>query len=278
MLATLINGEPGEMIPVGDRGFHYGDGVFETIRIASRQPTLWSYHQQRLAAGCEFLNIPLQPELLELDLHRLLLANATEGVVKIIVSRGNGGRGYHPPERVSPLRVVQFFPMPDGIDEKRCHGARIKICNHTLSRNHRLVRFKHLCRIDQVIASSELSETFAEGIMQTEEGQIVEGTRSNLFLVKDRNLITPSLATAGIQGVMREYLLDRFAAQGIAVKELEFDLSNLLGASEIFLCNSVFGVWPVTELVNGENVKQFQIGQFTETASRIADEGFAVQN
>ena len=276
MPATLINGEPDEMIPVTDRGFHYGDGIFETIRITGRQPSLWPLHQQRLAAGCEFLKIPLQPGLLEQDIHQLLMANEPEGILKIVLSRGSGGRGYCPPERIAPLRIVQYYPLPENIDEARTQGVRVMICNHPLSSNQRLVRYKHLCRIDQVIASSELSETFAEGIMRTEDGQVVEGTRSNLFMAKGQVLITPDLNNAGIQGVMREYLLDRFAAQGIATKELKVELSDLLGATEVFLCNSVFGVWPITELVNGEIVKQFQIGQYTENARRFADEIFAV--
>jgi len=290
VLASLINGEPDEMIPVSDRGFHYGDGVFETVRIANRQATLWPLHQKRLDAGCDFLNIPLQLELLEQDLQRILMANEPEGIVKIILSRGSGGRGYQAPENLTPLRVVQFFPLPEGIDDTRKQGARVKVCNHPLSRNHHLVRFKHLCRIDQVIASSELSDAFSEGIMQTEQGQVVEGTRSNLFLAKgsdndngreknrekDRVLITPALDSAGIKGVMREYLLDRFADRGIAVLEQEVDLPELLNANEIFLCNSVVGVMPITELVNGEVAKQLQIGQFTETAGGFADEAFAL--
>ena len=277
MLATLINGKPEESIPVSDRGFNYGDGIFETVRVANRQPTLWPLHQQRLAGGCEFLKIPLQPGLLEQDVHRLLMANEPEGVLKIILTRGSGGRGYQPQGHMAPMRVVQFFPLAAQMDITRSQGARVKICSHPLSRNRNLVRLKHLCRIDQVIASAELSEKFAEGIMRTEEGQVVEGTRSNLFMVKEQRLITPSLENAGIQGVMREYLLDRFAAEGTSVKEMAFDLPEMLGASEVFLCNSVFGVWPITELVNGEIVKQFQIGHYAEIASRFADEIFTIQ-
>jgi len=84
------------------------------------------------------------------------------------------------------------------------------------------------------------------------------------------------LDSAGIKGVMREYLLDRFADRGIAVLEQEVDLPELLNANEIFLCNSVVGVMPITELVNGEVAKQLQIGQFTETAGGFADEAFAL--
>jgi 4-amino-4-deoxychorismate lyase len=277
VLDTLINGEPGEMIPAADRGFHYGDGVFETIRIVDRLPTLWPFHQQRLAAGCEFLKIPMQPALLEQDLHRLLTENEPRGVVKIVVSRGAGGRGYQPPEQSVPLRVLQFFPLPEGYESACDSGVRVKTCNHPLSRNGQLVQFKHLCRVDQVIASAELSPSFAEGIMLTEDGEVIEGTRSNLFLAHEQSLVTPSLTTAGVRGVMREYLIDRFAAAGMAVKEKRVELPELLAADELFLCNSVFGIWPVAELVNGENVRQFRVDRYTETACKFVEEVFAVQ-
>jgi 4-amino-4-deoxychorismate lyase len=277
VLATLINGEPDELIPVADRGFHYGDGVFETIRVVNRQPTLWSLHQQRLNAGCEFLKIPMRAALLEQDMHRLLTENEPCGVVKIVVSRGVGGRGYKPPGQSIPLRVLQFFPLPESLGSARDDGVRVKTCNHPLSRNGQLVNFKHLCRVDQVIASAELSPSFAEGIMLTEDGEVVEGTRSNLFMVLKQGLVTPALTTAGVRGVMREYLLGRFAADGVAVKERRIDLPELLTAEGLFLCNSVFGVWPVAELVNGENIKQFQVGRYTQTACKFAEEAFAVQ-
>ncbi|MBT8145263.1 MAG: aminodeoxychorismate lyase [Gammaproteobacteria bacterium] len=277
MPATFINGEPGEMIPVSDRGFHYGDGVFETIRVSGRQLTLRSLHMRRLAAGCKFLHIPLQADLLEQEFQQILKSNEPEGVLKIILTRGSGGRGYHPPEKTAPLRVLQFFPLPEGMDVVREHGARVKLCDHPLSTNQHLVPFKHMCRIDQVIASRELSEAFSEGIMRTENGQVIEGTRSNLFIATDTNLLTASLEVAGVRGVMREYLLDRFTAQGTAVREQKLDLSDLLSASEVFLCNSVFGVWPVTEMVNGNKAKKFQIGHFAETAIGIANAALTTQ-
>lgn len=273
--AVLINGEADATIPVADRGFQYGDGVFETIRIVNRQPVLWALHKQRLTAGCEFLKIPLELRLLEQELHGLLMANGACGIVKIIISRGQGGRGYAPPARPESLRALQFFPLPEDLQRPNEIGVAVITCNHRISRNGQLVRLKHLCRIDQVIASAELPPQYAEGIMLTEDDEVIEGTRSNLFVVQGTQLATPCLTTAGIQGVMREYLLDRFASDGISVAQTRIDLPELLAADGLFICNSVFGVLPVVKLVHGENVRQFQVNRFAKTACQYSNEVFA---
>lgn len=273
--AVLINGEADATIPVADRGFQYGDGVFETIRIVNRQPVLWALHKQRLTAGCEFLKIPLELRLLEQELHGLLMANGACGIVKIIISRGQGGRGYAPPARPESLRALQFFPLPEDLQRPNEIGVAVITCNHRISRNGQLVRLKHLCRIDQVIASAELPPQYAEGIMLTEDDEVIEGTRSNLFVVQGTQLATPCLTTAGIQGVMREYLLDRFASDGISVAQTRIALTELLAADGLFICNSVFGVLPVVKLVHGENVRQFQVNRFAKTACQYSNEVFA---
>ncbi len=276
--AVLINGKVDATIPVADRGFQYGDGVFETIRIVNRQPVLWALHKQRLTAGCEFLKIPLELRLLEQELHGLLMANGACGIVKIIISRGQGGRGYAPPARAESLRALQFFPLPEDLQRPNENGVAVITCNHRISRNGQLVRLKHLCRIDQVIASAELPPQYAEGIMLTEDDEVIEGTRSNIFVVQGAQLVTPCLTTAGIQGVMREYLLDRFASDGVSVAQTRIYLPELLAADGVFICNSVFGVLPVVKLAHGKNVKQFQVNRFAKTAWQYSNEVFAANS
>ncbi|MEZ5492034.1 MAG: aminodeoxychorismate lyase [Gammaproteobacteria bacterium] len=281
MSATLINGETTTCIPVSDRAFQYGDGVFETIRISRRTPTLWSLHLKRLLAGCQYLGIPVDARLIEAELFQLLATNPSDGIAKLLISRGSGGRGYQPPAVTEPLRIAQFYPLPAELDLRRDSGIRTRLCSHPISRNGSLTRFKHLCRLDQVIASGELSEAFPEGIMLTEDEQVIEGTRSNLFLVSGGELVTPSLQEAGIHGVMREYLINRFAGGDVSVNEVKQEivsLETLRSASELFFCNSVFGIWPVTELQLVDGPIPYAIGPFAQRAGEFVDDAFVLEN
>ncbi len=278
MSITLINGSPGTSLPVTDRAFQYGDGVFETVRISNSSPILWNLHVDRLLAGCRHLQIPVDTALLQQELDSLLAASATEGILKIIISRGSGGRGYRPPENVTPLRILQFHPLPRSLDLDRSRGISTLLCTHPVSRNRSLARFKHLCRLDQVLASMELTDSYPEGIMLTDNGQVIEGTRSNLFLVIDRQLVTPSLEEAGVRGVMRAYLLQRFSAAGADIRERAVNLKELRSASELFFCNSIFGVWPVTELALADATVNYVIGAYTSDACGYVNDAFFNQS
>jgi len=274
----LINGEPGQTIPVNDRGLLYGDGIFETIRVINRQLSLWQLHQRRLLNSCNLLGIDVDlPKLLE-ELNSLLGASAADGIAKVIVTRGVGGRGYQPGDATEPTRIVQFHPLPDAYNQDKQGGVRVKFCNQPITVNSRLGGLKHLGRLDQVMASSELTDEYDEGLMSTDSGLVVEGTKSNLFVVINDSLVTPGLHNAGVAGVMREYLMGQFATDGFPVHEAKLNREDLLNASEVFLCNSVFGVWPVTELVYENKSHNKKVGRFTRLALEFQDNEFCSYN
>ena len=270
----LINGEPGQTIPVSDRGFHYGDGVFETIRVINKQLSFWPLHQRRLANACTLLAITLDLVALQGDLDKLLAQSPANGIVKIIITRGSGGRGYAPGLSSATTRIVQFHELPPANNGPTADGIRVKFCQQPLSVNSTLSGLKYLGRLDLVLASMELDDGFDEGIMTTDSGQVIEGTRSNLFAVIDGELVTPNLRNAGVAGVMREYLMERFASTGNPVQELDLEREDLSNASEMFLCNSVFGVWPVVELVSQNQILKLEIGSITGLALEFQDEEF----
>ncbi|MCB1671764.1 MAG: aminodeoxychorismate lyase [Gammaproteobacteria bacterium] len=278
MSTSLINGASATVIPISDRAFQYGDGVFETLRIVNGRATLWEQHRRRLLAGCRFLQIAVDEISLAQEFQQLLAGNAPNGIAKILISRGSGGRGYQPPAQEAPQRILQFHPWPDNLDLPAGQGIRARLCKHPLSRNPALTRYKHLCRLDQVIASAELNGDIREGVMQIDSGQVIEGTRSNLFLVVEGRLTTPALTEAGIHGVMREYLLQQFASAGVTVDERAVTVSELQNAQELFFCNSVFGVWPVTELELGKQVVRYTIGPRALEAGSYVEDAFHKQN
>ena len=119
-------------------------------------------------------------------------------------------------------------------------------------------------RLEQVLASSEWpDDSFLEGLMLDTEGCVIEGTRTNVFAVIGGQLLTPMLDHCGVQGVMRDWLLQRF---GDKAGERRFTLGQLRAAREVFVCSSVIGVWPVTQIQHGDERHNYSIGSHTRQA------------
>lgn len=242
----LVNGQVQNHISVNDRALHYGDGVFETILVRGHKPVFWQQHIARLILSCKRLKIPLAIDELEQEVARLLGDSPSHGILKIIVSRGCGGRGYAPPDSPSTVRILQFHPMPVDHDQKAIHGIRAMVCKHPVSSNSALAGMKHLNRIDQVMASMELTNDIDEGLMCNESGHLIEGIKSNIFLVVEGRIITPDLTSSGVAGIMREVVIDLLREMKMPATIRNIQLAEIRKGSEIFVCNSVFGIWPVT--------------------------------
>jgi 4-amino-4-deoxychorismate lyase len=182
-------------------------------------------------------------------------------VVKLIVTRGPGARGYQPPELATPTRVLGVLPWPDYPQQHYYHGISVRVCQLRLGENPALAGIKHLCRLEQVLAQLELrGHAVQQGLLLDMSGHVAGGTSSNVFSVHGSVLRTPSLARCGIKGVMRRAVLDTARTLGLRAEESDLDLAELLAADELFVTNSLFGIWPVTD-VDG---RRFGIGAITE--------------
>ncbi|KHL67734.1 4-amino-4-deoxychorismate lyase [Pseudomonas flexibilis] len=247
-MLSWVDGRPAAELPLSDRGLAYGDGLFETLAVRHGQPCLLAAHLQRLRLGCDRLGIPFD-EALVTDELLAFCAAVGDGVAKLIVTRGDGLRGYAPPTPVQPRRLLLASPLPAYPVGHAEQGVELFPCALRLAEQPRLAGLKHLNRLEQVLARAEWQDSrYAEGLLRDQAGRPIEGVFSNLFLVSDGRLLTPSLERCGVAGVMRGALLEQAHALGIAceVRDLAFD--ELLAAQEIFLCNSVYGVWPVRRL------------------------------
>lgn len=252
-----VNGVLGAAVSPLDRGFTYGDGVFETCRVHQGKIPLWDYHLHRLERSAERLQIPLDTQLLiryrDTLLENIDLSVVIDAVVKITLTRGEGGRGYRQPERAKPTYCIGLFPgspMPSFAFD---NGVSVRLCNLRLSSNRSLAGMKHLNRLESILARAEWQDEFAEGILLDEQARVIEATASNVFAVKNGQLYTPDLSSTGVDGVMRRFILERVApAAGLASQVVEMQLEFLAAADELFLCNSVFGIWPVKHLSIGQ--------------------------
>lgn len=243
-----VDGRPEQTLSVTDRGLAYGDGLFETIGVRHGRPQLFERHLNRLAEGCQRLAIPADLALVRAE----LLAFASEmgeGVAKLVLTRGDGLRGYAAPAAASPRRLLLASPLPVYAAGNAEHGIRLFPCTTRLAEQPLLAGLKHLNRLEQVLARSEWQDSeHAEGLMRDVSGRVIEGVFSNLFIVRGGVLITPDLSRSGVAGVMRAELLAQAEVLGIPAAVEPVSEEQLLAADEVFVCNSLYGVWPVTAL------------------------------
>ena len=247
----LINGSRTSLINVLDRGLQYGDGLFETIAIGSGRPLLWERHLERLSSGCVRLGIPaVDKGLLTCEAMQMCRGH-TQRVLKIIITRGVGGRGYRPNQTAQeniPTRILSLHPWPDYPQSNASQGIILRLCATRLGINPVLAGIKHLNRLEQVLARSEWNDPdIAEGVMLDVEGHVIEGTLSNLFIVSGEQLLTADLSGSGVDGVMRSLVLDIAGSLSIPTRVTHLDLDDLKNADEIFLCNTLIRIWPVRE-------------------------------
>lgn len=245
----LVNGERESRIAATDRGLHYGDGLFETLAVIEGKPCLWQRHMARLQQGCTRLGISMpDPKRLWAEAKQEI-AGAERGVLKIIVTRGQGGRGYRPPSEPVPTRMLHLSPWPDYPDQAWRQGITARVCHTRLGCNPALAGIKHLNRLEQVLARAEWQDgAIAEGIMLDAEGRVIEGTMSNLFMLREGRLVTPDLSRCGVAGVMRALIIDLARAQALPVSVEDVCLDDLLQADALFFSNSLIGIWPVQSL------------------------------
>ena len=249
MTDALVNGEPGSVISIHDRGLQFGDGVFETIAVQSGEMLCREAHFARLEAGCRHLSIACPDRnLLEHEAYRLCRSREA-AVLKITVTRGTGGRGYGPPENISPNRIVTVHERPSYPAAYYREGIRSCICSRRLTHQPGLAGIKHLNRLEQVLLRAEVTAARCpEGVALDLHGNGIEGSMSNLFMVKDGKLLTPDLSRCGIEGVIRKSVIAQNEAAGIETAIREIKPEELYGADEVFYCNSVIGIWPVRSI------------------------------
>ena len=269
---SLINGKFTETISVLDRGLAYGDGLFETMSWKYLKQNkkigveFWKRHKNRLKIGCEKLKINFPSEKkLEAYKKKILLASfkkgLREGTLKILISRGVGGRGYKFEKNIKPTIIFLTFPQTSSNGMLIEKGVKARFCRFNINSNNHLASLKHLNRLDSVMARSEWrSKEFFEGILLDKNENIIEGTMTNIFFSRKNILYTPQIRESGINGIMRQVItekaklfFDKIICKDIKKKDLGL-------FEEMFLTNSIIKVLPVKSL----STKKFTITNSTK--------------
>jgi 4-amino-4-deoxychorismate lyase len=273
-VSTWINGRKGTRIDHRDRGLQYGDGVFETMRVRGGEVRLLQYHLERLYAGCDRLEIS-GPTMRVLRGELTAAARLRrDAVLKLIVTRGPGSRGYRPSGTERSTRILSLHALPPGMHHPAAGAsgaadapARIRLCTTVLGQNPRLAGLKTLNRLESVLARAEWRDPRVwEGLMRDTDENIVCGTMSNLFLRNGSVLLTPVIDRCGVAGVMRRWVLQAARSLKWEATERRIRWQDLVAAEEVFMSNAVVGLKSVA--VIGRGTQRLKFASF-EAAARL---------
>ncbi|NND69902.1 MAG: aminodeoxychorismate lyase [Halioglobus sp.] len=253
---TWLDGVPATSLPLPDRGLEYGDGLFETLLMRNGTALYLDRHMERFRRGCECLSLPDCSEQLRADIVAVGASPAAEHpwtALRATVTRGAGPRGYAPPAKVTPRRLLTATPL--GRDAAaQLAPARIVEVQHRLSVQPALAGIKHLNRLEQVLIAAEVCRAGAdEGLVFDLRERLVGVGSGNIFLVIDDALHTPDLAANGIAGTRRELVCQEWAREiGMDVRTGELGRADVERAEAAFFTNSLVAVRPVGAI--GERV------------------------
>ncbi len=238
------------LVSIRDRGFLYGDGIFETLRSYNGTPFLLGDHLQRLVSSAQALEIPLHYSLEELQtaVENLLRLNGlSDALIRITLSRGESPHyGLQPPEETQPTLIIQSHPFHPHPEESYTHGIRLVLSAHRRSTTCPLARHKTANFLSGIMARQEATRRGAQdALFLNTEGQVCEATVSNIFMVESGRVVTPSLQANILPGITRKKVLEICQAEGIPASEELFGMERLLRADEVFLTNSLIEIMPV---------------------------------
>lgn len=196
-----INGIPQAQLPLTDRAIHFGDGFFTTARVLDGDIPLLAWHLERLALAVQrLLFAPFDADALRREM--LAAANGGgEGVIKALISRGSGGRGYSFNGCGAPVRIVSRSPAPAHYPRWRQDGVRLHQIPVRLARNPLLAGIKHNNRLEQVLIRAHLDRDGAdEALVLDSEDVVVECASANLFWRRGRERVYPHAALCWRRG------------------------------------------------------------------------------
>lgn len=230
-----------DAVPPGDRGLAYGDGLFETMRVHRGGVPWFDRHWARLRAGAARLRLALPGRALVEAATADLLAGRDDGVLKLLVTRGAGSRGYAPPTEVEPVWMLSSHPAPS---PARDDGLRLRWCETRLAIQRSLAGLKHCNRLEQVLARSEwMGDDWDDGLVRDTDGHVVSAISANLFVMRGERWRTPRVDRSGVAGICRAWLL-----QATTAEEALLSVDDVERADAVVLCNAVRGILPVARL------------------------------
>ncbi|HUV05859.1 MAG TPA: aminotransferase class IV [Armatimonadota bacterium] len=231
-----------------DRGFLYGDGVYETLRVYAGKPFMLDAHLRRMAHGCSVVGLaPPETKEIEEGVRLVLEANGlTDAYLRITVTRGATGRLWSDMALSKPTLLVIAKPL---VPRDFGKGLRLVVSRYRTDERSPLSGVKQTGILPKILARAEAQRMGADDALFLDtRGFVAEATSSNVFWVRDGKLVTPSLACGILAGITRQVVMEIAHEQGVGVVEGEFALGELRTADEMFLTSSTWEIAPVRSL------------------------------
>lgn len=248
-----VNGKWVTGVAPTNRGFAYGDGVFRTMRLVDGVLLDWPLHYQTLVADCGKIQLVCpSAELLMQEFKQFMAAADAENsnsVIKLIITRGEGARGYAPPAICEPTRIFIQSPLPRYPAALHARGVALYLCQTRLAAQPLLAGIKHLNRLENVLARAEQKDPrYFDGLLRDYDDHVIEAVSGNLFISRAGKVLTPDLSRCGVAGVMRQKVIDWYKTQGTPVTIQALSLHDVLSAESVVIVNSIYGVLQVLQL------------------------------
>jgi 4-amino-4-deoxychorismate lyase len=243
-MQTIITTDDTSAINTRDRGLNYGDGFFTTAKVIAGQVEHWQYHKARLVECAERLAFPAI-NFTELEQH---IAKAITGcqlnVLKIVITRGEGGRGYGLPQHTHLTILITVLGFPQSYPALAKTGVSLALSPIKLAAQPLLAGLKTLNRLEQVLIKNAMAKQQCDDVLVLDhQNNVIEASAANIFAIRDNKVYTPSLEQCGIKGVYLQSLCDK-----LAVEFKQVSLNELTQASAVFICNSLMGAVPVSRI------------------------------
>ena len=239
-------------ISSADRGFLYGDGIYETLRSYNGKPFKLADHLERMRDSARQLKISFDYTNADIGerINELLEKNHTQDAyIRITLSRGSGGGRLQMDDNIEPTTLIQVKPFSPYDSKLYDEGMSLVVSDYKRSTTCLISRYKSTNLLQSILRKEEAKKKSAhEAIILNTDSYVAECVVSNIFMVSDGNVITPSLDTNILPGITRKTVLDICSNTGIPVSEEHFMVERLLKSDEVFITNSLMEIMPVSKI------------------------------
>ncbi|TMO09608.1 aminodeoxychorismate lyase [Pseudoalteromonas sp. S558] len=241
---TIITASDSTTISTSDRGLNYGDGFFTTAKVVDGQVQYWPHHKVRLIECAERLGFP---ELEFNSLENKITQHITDlqlSVLKILITRGEGGRGYGLPSECNITILLSVLDYPSSYSALAKKGVRLEISPIKLAAQPYLAGFKTLNRLEQVLIKRAMQTQNCDDVLVLDHNDnVIEASAANIFAIKNHKVFSPLVDECGIKGVYLQSLCDK-----LPVEFKRVQVEDLTQADAVFVCNSLMGAVPVKSI------------------------------
>ena len=251
-MVVFLNGkfvsETDAVVPLNDRGFLLGDGLFETIRVANGKPFRLAQHLERLTRGAEFLKInpPFTPREIHKYTDQLIAQNElADSILRVTLTRGVGARGFSPKNSGAPTLALTLHSLPPQNADEPLHWSLVT-SSFRIPASDALSSFKTTSKILNVLARAEAEEKGAdEALLLNTNGEVAETAAGNLFWIYQDKVCTVPTGRGVLPGITRAVVLEICQSLGLETNKCVIKPENLRNAEGLFVTNSALGVVPV---------------------------------